>query len=107
MLSKKIFLAGEPNFLATAGDAARRDVGGHVESKEGDHRASYASDRHLQKRRQANTVFREIWRAAQFSTFSTASARKRRSPPSGMGVGFLGYTGREFRVCRTHDLRRK
>jgi hypothetical protein len=29
----------------------------------------------LQKRRQANTVFREIWGAAQFSTFSTASTQ--------------------------------
>jgi hypothetical protein len=28
----------------------------------------------LQKRRQANIVFREIWGAVQFSTFSTASA---------------------------------
>jgi hypothetical protein len=107
MLSKKVFLAGEPNFSAPPVHAARADVRDHVESKEGDHRASYASDRHLQKRRQATTVFREIWRAAQFSTFSTASARKRRSPTSGMRVSFLGYTGREFRVCRTHDLRRK
>src|SRR5215468_7298731 len=73
MLSKKVFLAGEPNFSAPPVHAARADVRDHIESQEGDHRASYASDRSLQKRRQANTVFREISGAAQFSTFSTAS----------------------------------
>jgi hypothetical protein len=77
MLSKKVFLAGEPNFSAPPVHAARADARDHVESQEGDHRASYASDRRLQKRRQANTVFREIWRAAQFSTFSTASTQRR------------------------------
>jgi len=75
MLSKKVFLAGEPNFSAPPVHAARADVRDHVESQEGDHRASYVSDRRLQKRRQANTVFREIWRAARFSTFSTASVK--------------------------------
>src|SRR5215467_623560 len=73
MLSKKVFLAGEPNFSAPPVHAARADVRGHVESQEGDHRASYASDRGLQKRRQSKPVFREISGAAQFSTFSTAS----------------------------------
>jgi hypothetical protein len=71
MLSKKVFPAGEPNFSAPPVHAARADVRDHIESQEGDHRASYASDRGLQKRRQANTAFREISRAAQFSTFST------------------------------------
>jgi hypothetical protein len=73
MLSKKVFLAGEPNFSGPPVHATRADVRDHVESQEGDHRASYTSDRRFQKRPQANTVFREIWRAAQFSTFSTAS----------------------------------
>src|SRR5215468_1392331 len=73
MLSKKVFLTGEPNFSAPPVHAARADVRDHLESREGDHRASYAPDRGLQKRRQANTVFREISGAAQFSTFSTAS----------------------------------
>ena len=73
MVSKKVFLAGELNFSALLVQAARADVRDHVESKEGDHRASCASDRGLQKRRQAITVFREIWSVAQFSTFSTAS----------------------------------
>jgi hypothetical protein len=73
MLSKKVFLAGEPNFSAPPVHAARADVRDHAESQDGDHRASYPSDRRLQKRRQANAVFREISRAAQFSTFSTAS----------------------------------
>src|SRR5262245_53807150 len=75
MLSKKVFLAGEPNFSAPPVHTASADVGGHIESQEGDHRASYASDRGLQKRRQANTVFRKILGAAQFSTFSTASTQ--------------------------------
>jgi hypothetical protein len=69
MLSKKVFLTGEPNFSAPPVHAARADVRDHLESQEGDHRASYAPDRGLQKRRQANTVFREISGAAQFSTF--------------------------------------
>jgi hypothetical protein len=69
MLSKKVFMTGEPTFSAPPMHAARADVGDHVESQEGDHKASYAPDRGLQKRRQANTVFREIWGAAQFSTF--------------------------------------
>src|SRR5215467_13700990 len=73
MLSKKVFLTGEPNFSAPPVHATRADVRDHLESQEGDHRASYAPDRGLQKRRQANTVFREISGAAQFSTFSTAS----------------------------------
>src|SRR5215467_9543980 len=77
MLSKKVFLAGEPNFSAPPVHAARADVRDHVESQEGDHRASYASDRGLQKRRQSKPVFREISGAAQFSTFSTASTRSR------------------------------
>src|SRR5262252_3349210 len=77
LLSKKVFLTGEPNLSAPPVHAARADVRDHVESQERDHRASYASDRGLQKPRQANTVFREISGAAQFSTFSTASTRSR------------------------------
>src|SRR5215472_6397561 len=80
MLSKKVFLTGEPNFSAPPVHAARADVRDHLETQEGDHRASSASDRGLQKRRQANTVFREISGAAQFSTFSTASIRSGHEP---------------------------
>jgi hypothetical protein len=75
MLSKKVFLAGELNFSAPLVHAARADVGDHVESQEGDHRPLYASHGGLQKRRQPKTDFREILGAAQFSTFSTASAQ--------------------------------
>src|SRR5215471_5602422 len=64
ILSKKVFLAGEKNFSAPLVHPARADVRDHVESQEGDHRASYASDRGLQKRRQRKTDFREIWGAA-------------------------------------------
>src|SRR5262249_60741366 len=80
ILSKKVFLAGEKNFSALLVHPARADVRGHVESQEGDHRASYTSDRGLQKRRQPKTDFREIWGAAQFSTFSTASTHCRHLP---------------------------
>jgi hypothetical protein len=69
MLSKKVFLAGEPNFSAPPVHASRADVRDHVELQEGVNRASHAFDRRLQKRRQANTLFREIWRAAQFFDF--------------------------------------
>jgi hypothetical protein len=79
MLSKKVFLTGEPNFSAPPVHAARADVRDHLESQEGDHRASYVPDRGLQKRRQANTVFREIPGPAQFSTFSTASVKMSRA----------------------------
>src|SRR5262249_39506613 len=77
MLSKKVFLAGEPNFSPPPVHAARADVRDHVESQEGDHGASYVSDRGFQEGRQTNTVFREISRAAQYSTFSTASTISR------------------------------
>jgi hypothetical protein len=77
MLSKKVFLAGELNFSAPLARPARANVRDHIESQEGDHRASYASDRGLQQRRQLKTDFREIWEAAQFSTFSIASTRSR------------------------------
>src|SRR5215467_7842333 len=75
MLSKKVFLTGEKNFSAPLVHPPRADVRNHVESQEGDHRASYAFDRGLQKRRQPKTDFREIWGAAQFLTFSTASVK--------------------------------
>jgi hypothetical protein len=50
MLSKKVFLPGEPNFSAPPVHVARADVRDHVEPQEGDHRASHASGRGLQKR---------------------------------------------------------
>jgi hypothetical protein len=74
ILSKKVFLAGEEDFSAPLVHPARVDVRDHVESQEGDHGASYACDRGLQKRRQSKTDFREILGAPQFLTFSTASA---------------------------------
>jgi hypothetical protein len=72
MLSKKVFLAGELIFSAPPARPTRANVRDHIESQEGDHRATYASDTG-QQRRQLKTDFREIWGAAQFSTFSTAS----------------------------------
>ena len=102
MLSKKVFLAGEPNFSAPPVHATRADVRDHVESQEGDHRASYASDRGLQRRRQANTVFREISGAAQFSTFSTASTRSGHSRSDQVGTGkFLGWLSTQKKIIRT------
>jgi hypothetical protein len=76
MLSKEVSLAGELNFSAPLARPARANVRDYIESQEGDHRASYASDRGLQQQRQLKTDFREIWGAAQFSTFSTASVNR-------------------------------
>jgi len=65
---EKVF-AGESNSSVLPVHAARADVSDHVESQEGAHRASYASDGGLRNRRHANTVFREMSCAAQFLTF--------------------------------------
>jgi hypothetical protein len=75
MLSKKYFLAGGLSFSAPPARPARAKVRDHIESQEGDHRASYMSCGGLQQRKQLKTDFREILRAAQFSTFSTASTQ--------------------------------
>jgi hypothetical protein len=77
MLSKKYFLAGGRSFSAPPARPARAKVRDHIESQEGDHRASYMSCRGSQQRKQLKTDFREILRAAQFSTFSTASTHHR------------------------------
>jgi hypothetical protein len=79
MLSKKVFLAGEPKFSAPPARPARAKVRDHIGSQESDHRASYMSCGGLQQRKQPKTDFREILRAAQFSTFSTASVKTRPS----------------------------
>jgi hypothetical protein len=48
------------------------------------------SCRGLQQRKQLKTDFREILRAAQFSTFSTASVSQRRPNMSAAAAAFLG-----------------
>jgi len=88
-LSKKVFLAGEPNFSAPPARPMRVDVREHVDLQEDDHSASYPYGRGLQRRRQLKTDFREILGADQFSTFSTASAHSR-SAPAGRHVRLLG-----------------
>src|SRR5712671_8018494 len=77
MLSKKSFLADERNFLAPLVRATRGDVRDHIDSHKSDRRSSYLSYRGLQRRKQRKTDLREIFGAAQFSTFSTVSARSR------------------------------
>ena len=75
--SKKYFLGGGLSFSAPPERPARAKVRDHIKLQEGDHRASYMSRRGLQLRKQLKTDFREILRAAQFSTFSTASVIRR------------------------------
>src|SRR6266403_1469795 len=73
MLSKKSFLADERNFLAPLVRPTRGNVRDHIESHKSDRRPSYMPCRGLRRRRQRKTDLREIFGAAQFSTFSTAS----------------------------------
>jgi hypothetical protein len=61
MLSKKVSLAGQLNFSTPLVHPTRANVRDHVKSEESDHRASFTSDRGLQKRRQPITDFCEIW----------------------------------------------
>ena len=75
ILLKKSFLADERNFSAPLVRPARGDVGDHIDSYKSDRRSSYLSYSGLQRRKQRNTDLREIFGAAQFSTFSTVSAR--------------------------------
>src|SRR5215813_11900861 len=100
MLSKKVFLTGEPNFSAPPVHAARADVRDHLESQEGDHRASYAPDRGLQKRRQANTLFREISSAAQFSTFRSIDHFRSSDPADNRALLWLYSLSKLRRGCR-------
>src|SRR6185312_13082127 len=75
MLSKKSFLANERNVLAPLVPPTRGNVRDHIESHKSDRRPSYMPCRGLRRRRQRKTDLREIFGAAQFSTFSTASVR--------------------------------
>ena len=75
MLSKKSFLADEQNFLAPLVDPMLGNVRDHIESQQNDHRPSHMPCRGLRRRRQRKTDLREIFGAAQFSTFSTASVK--------------------------------
>ena len=76
MLSKKSLLADERNFLAPLVRPTRRNVRDHIESHKSDRRPSYMPCRGLRRRRQRKTDLREIFGAAQFSTFSTASVKR-------------------------------
>jgi len=75
MLSKKSFLANERNVLAPLVRPTRGNVRDHIESHKSDRRPSYMPCRGLRRRRQRKTDLREIFGAAQFSTFSTASVK--------------------------------
>jgi hypothetical protein len=76
MLSKKSFLANERNVLAPLVRPTRGNVRDHIESHKSDRRPSYMPCRGLRRRRQRKTDLREIFGAAQFSTFSTASVNR-------------------------------
>jgi hypothetical protein len=82
MLSKKSFLANERNVLAPLVRPTRGNVRDHIESHKSDRRPSYMPRRGLRRRRQRKTDLREIFGAAQFSTFSTASTRTGRMTPA-------------------------
>jgi hypothetical protein len=79
MLSKKSFLADERNFSAPQVRHVRGNARDHIESQKNDHRPSHMPCRGLQRPRQLKTDLREIFGAAQFSTFSTASVKLRRT----------------------------
>ena len=79
ILLKKSFLADERNFSAPLVRPARGDVRDHIDSYKSDRRSSYLSYSGLQRRKQRNTDLREIFGAAQFSTFSTVSVKLRRT----------------------------
>jgi len=74
ILLKKSFLPDERNFSAPLVRPARGDVR-DIDSYKSDRRSSYLSYSGLQRRKQRNTDLREIFGAAQFSTFSTVSAQ--------------------------------
>jgi hypothetical protein len=75
MLSKKYFLGGGRNFSAPPARPTHAEVRDHTDPQESDHRASYMSYRGLQHEGLLKTNFCEIFWAAQFSTFSTASVK--------------------------------
>ena len=79
ILLKKSFLADERNFSAPLVRPTRGDARDHIDLHKSDRRSSYLSYRGLQRRKQRKTDLREIFGAAQFSTFSTVSARSRRA----------------------------
>src|SRR5258705_6091622 len=77
MLWKKSYWADERNFLAPLVRPTRGDVRDHIDSHKSDRRSSCLSYKGLQRRKQRKTDLREIFGAAEFSTFSTVSARSR------------------------------
>ena len=88
ILLKKSFLADERNFSAPLVRPARGDVRDHIDSYKSDRRSSYLSYSGLQRRKQRNTDLREIFGAAQFSTFSTVSVK---NGPDGPETPFPVY----------------
>jgi hypothetical protein len=79
MLSKKSFLADERNVLAPLVRPTRGNVRDHIESQKNGHRPSHMPCRNLRRPRQLKTDLCEIFGAAQFSTFSTASVKMRKT----------------------------
>ena len=77
MLSKNPFLADEQNFSALLVGPMLGNVRDHIESQQNDHRPSYMPYRGLRRPRQPKPDLCEIFGAPQFSTFSTASVKRR------------------------------
>jgi hypothetical protein len=112
MLSKKSFLANERNVLAPLVRPTRGNVRDHIESHKSDRRPSYMPCRGLRRRRQRKTDLREIFGAAQFSTFSTASTHSRlyrvaRRSPSESIDGRIAVVAKATSPCSTCVVCRK
>jgi hypothetical protein len=72
---EKVLSCYERNFSAPRVRPTRGDVRDHIDLHKSNHGSSYLPYRGLQQQRKLETVLREIFGAARFSTFSTASTR--------------------------------
>jgi hypothetical protein len=71
---KKSFLTNERKFLGPLMRLVRRDVRDHIVTPKIEHGSSWRRYRALQRQGSLRISFREIFNAAQFSSFSTVSA---------------------------------
>jgi hypothetical protein len=86
---EKVFSGRWTKFFSAAGASGPCQGEGPHRVARSHYRALYMSCRGLQQRKHLKTDFCEISRAAQFSTFSTASVRLRRSNMSAVEAAFV------------------
>ena len=107
MLSKKSFLADEQNFSAPLVGPMLGNVRDHIELQQTDHRPSDMPHRGLRRPRQLKPDLCEIFGAPQFSTFSTASVKRRHAPATGPRLVYprtdIQRTPRHVRFVPTRD----